>query len=154
VDCVAILRKIGLDLLDQLQSRRVELRLLVHERPCREDDSFMISGDELLTYSMLANLIKNALEASPVGQVIEVAMRKAADGRLEIIIHNEGAVPEELRASFFDKYVTWGKRGGSGLGTYSARLMAVTQGGDITMRSSVAHGTFVVVGFGGSAPGD
>ncbi|VAW37089.1 hypothetical protein MNBD_DELTA03-1418 [hydrothermal vent metagenome] len=154
VDCVAILRKIGLDLLDQLQSRRVELRLLVNNHPCRKDERFIISGDELLTYSMLANLIKNALEASPVGQAIEVAMRKAENGRLEIIIHNDGAVPEELRASFFDKYVTWGKRGGSGLGTYSARLMAVTQRGDITMRSSAAQGTFVIIGFGGSAPAD
>lgn len=151
VDCVAILRKIGLDLLDQLQSKRLELRLLVNDRLCRKEDRFIICGDELLTYSMLANLIKNALEASPVGQAIEVAMREVEHGRLEIIIHNEGAVPEELRASFFDKYVSWGKSGGSGLGTYSARLMAVTQGGDITMRSSVAEGTFVVIGFGGSA---
>lgn len=32
--------------------------------------------------------------------------------------------------------MTWGKKKGTGLGTYAARLMAETQGGRLTMRTS------------------
>jgi signal transduction histidine kinase len=40
-----------------------------------------------------------------------------------------------VRDTFFDKYATAGKSGGSGMGTYSARLLATTQGGSITMQT-------------------
>jgi CheY-like chemotaxis protein len=64
---------------------------------------------------------------------------------VEVRVHNAGAVPAAVRERFFDKYSTAGKSGGSGLGTYSARLMARTQQGDIEMQSSEARGTTLVV---------
>ena len=56
-------------------------------------------------------------------------------------IHNYGAVPEAIRDTFFEKYATAGKPEGTGLGTYSARLMARIQEGDILMRTSEREGT-------------
>ena len=53
-----------------------------------------------------------------------------------IAIRNQGMVPEEIMGRFFDKYMTCGRRGGTGLGTYSARLMAETQKGHIVLQSS------------------
>jgi len=53
-------------------------------------------------------------------------------------VHNVGAVPLPIRATFFDKFSTSGKDRGSGLGTYSARLLAVAQRGRIAMRTSDA----------------
>jgi hypothetical protein len=38
-----------------------------------------------------------------------------------------------MRARFFDKYAPSDKVGGHGLGTYSIRLMAGVQGGDVAM---------------------
>jgi CheY-like chemotaxis protein len=60
-------------------------------------------------------------------------------------VRNAGAVPEAVRTRFFDKYSSAGKLGGSGLGTYSARLIARTQKGDIEMQTSEASGTMLRV---------
>jgi len=46
-----------------------------------------------------------------------------------------------IRDRFFEKYTTAGKAGGTGLGAYSARLMARVQSGDIIMKSSDEDGT-------------
>ena len=54
-------------------------------------------------------------------------------------------VPESIRANFFQKYATLGKASGTGLGTYSARLMARVQDGDIRMETSDAGGTSLVI---------
>jgi len=62
-----------------------------------------------------------------------------------IRIHNQGAVPREIRDKFFDKYTTVGKSGGTGLGSYSAKLMAETQGGSIHLDTSEETGTTVTV---------
>ena len=55
---------------------------------------------------------------------------------LRIIIQNKGAVPAEIRDRFFDKYVTCGKGGGTGIGTYSAKLLAEAQNGTISLAVS------------------
>lgn len=47
-----------------------------------------------------------------------------------------GAVPAEIRERFFDKFVTHGKQGGTGLGTYSARMLAEVQNGAISLAVS------------------
>ena len=70
---------------------------------------------------------------------------KVGESRVSIGVHNMGVVPEEIRERFFDKYVTSGKEGGTGIGTYSARLMAETQRGTIAFTSSEEAGTAVSV---------
>jgi signal transduction histidine kinase/DNA-binding response OmpR family regulator len=100
-------------------------------------------AEESLCYSLLANLLKNAVEASADGATVTIDVRK--DDSVVIDIHNHGAVPPTVRDRFFEKYATAGKAGGTGLGTYSARLMARVQGGDITMASSKEDGTRVSV---------
>ncbi|MCP4701989.1 MAG: sensor histidine kinase, partial [Gammaproteobacteria bacterium] len=62
-----------------------------------------------------------------------------------ITMHNGGAVPEEIRARFFEKYVTAGKYRGTGPGTYSAKLMAETLNGGIHLRTSEEAGTAITV---------
>jgi PAS domain S-box-containing protein len=145
VDMVAVLQKIALDLINPMQTKRLEFHINLHGKPVTADSSFLVPGDELLCYSMLANLIKNAVEASPTGKVIEASLE--TQEQHSIAIHNLGAVPTDLRECFFSKYTTAGKKCGTGLGTYSAMLMAKTQNGEITMRSSTAEGTVVTVSF-------
>lgn len=63
-----------------------------------------------------------------------------ADGSgLEVRIRNRGTVPLELRTCFFQKYKTSGKPGGTGLGTYSAKLFAEVMGFGLTMTTSDAE---------------
>ncbi len=63
----------------------------------------------------------------------------------QIIIHNFGVIPKEIRERFFERYVTSRKQGGTGVGTYSALLIAKTHGGDITFTSSEDKGTQLII---------
>lgn len=91
-------------------------------------------GDANLCYSMFQNLIKNACEATPPAGRVVVALYD--ENPLRVQISNPGAVPRDLRERFFDKFTTRGKEGGSGLGTYSALLLAKAQHGHIQMATS------------------
>jgi len=97
-------------------------------------------AEELLCYSVLANVLKNAIEATPPGGTVTVGLR--AGDPLRVCVRNPGRVPEAVAGRFFDKYVTAGKSGGTGLGTYSARLMARVQAGDLQMQTG-EEGTVV-----------
>lgn len=116
-----------------------------------EGDTFDILGEELLCYTLLANLIKNALEASAPGETVWVSMRREA-GWDVIDVRNNQDVPEPARDTFFEKYATFGKTCGTGLGVYSARLIALTHGGDITLRTGQGDGTTVSVRLPGNRP--
>ena len=128
---------------------QVELESLARQRSVeiliQSEKNTVVMGEELLLFSLFENLIKNALEASPKVQAVTITMKKDADGSGMVRIHNHGAVPEEIRDRFFDKYATSGKRSGTGLGTYSAKLIVETHGGSISMRSSRVEGTEVTV---------
>ncbi|MBK7000052.1 MAG: response regulator [Rhodoferax sp.] len=91
-------------------------------------------GDAMLCYSLFQNLLQNACEASPEGGAVVVALRDETP--LLITIENRGAVPAAIRERFFDKFATLGKPGGTGLGTYSARLLAQAQNGTVTLAVS------------------
>jgi nitrogen-specific signal transduction histidine kinase len=54
-------------------------------------------------------------------------------------------VPEIMRGRFFEKYATSGKENGSGLGTYSARLITEAHGGSIAMTTSEVTDTLTIV---------
>jgi PAS domain S-box-containing protein len=110
-------------------------------------------AEELLCYSLLANLIKNAVEASPEGQAVRIRAEAGADQTVLLHVHNRGAVPPAIRGSFFQKYATLGKASGTGLGTYSARLMARVQDGDIAMQTSDDAGTTLSVTLRAAASG-
>ncbi len=95
-------------------------------------------GEQMLCYSLFNNLLKNAMEAAPEGSrvVVEVA---PGYGATHVVVDNEGEVPAELHATFFDKYATMNKDGGTGLGTYSVKLMAEVQAGSVSMQSIDGH---------------
>lgn len=139
VDLVQIVQRI----LREMQHTSVNL--LLYKHPISSEQAFIIQGEELLCYSMLANLLKNAMEASAGNETIIVAMDEKE--QRYITIQNSGVVPQAVRERFFEKYVTTGKTSGTGLGTYSAKLIAETMGGHITMTTSEERGTVVSVFF-------
>ena len=91
-------------------------------------------GDLTLCFSAFQNLIKNACEAAPAHSKVSIRLLDKTP-LLRIEIENKGLVPEEIRERFFEKFVTSGKQGGTGLGTYSARLLVQAQGGEIAMEA-------------------
>lgn len=92
------------------------------------------SGDAMLCYSLFQNLIKNACEASSSKDRVSVTLFD--ENPLRIVVQNKGAVPAVIRDRFFEKFVTHGKQGGTGLGTYSAKLLTEAQNGTISMQAS------------------
>lgn len=103
-----------------------------------------IRGERHHLESMISNLLQNALEASPEGGTVAVRA-ESAHNRIRLTIHNSGEIPEEIRDRFFEPHATWGKTNGTGLGTYSARLLARAHRGDIGFSSSPGEGTSVWV---------
>ena len=155
VDVVKIIRKIEEDLSPIYGPRGNRLTLKIRGEAALSEDEFAFMGEELLFYSLFSNLIKNAFEASPEGEDVTVELDEPRNGNCElgvIRVCNKGMVPEEIRDRFFEKYVTCGKSGGTGLGTYSARLIAETQHGDIFLESSNESGTAIVVRLPMAAP--
>ncbi len=101
-------------------------------------DLLVASGESMFCYSVFQNLVKNACEAAPVGSTVEIALQ--AGSAMVTTIRNQGKVPIEIRERFFEKYVTSGKNGGTGLGTYSAKLLIEAQGGTIAMSTDDIEG--------------
>lgn len=155
VDLVDLLRHVASDLEGHAGSKGVRIEIRNGQGglpgPC------WALGEELLCYSMFANTLKNAVEASPDGArvIVEADVEGEAGGTAALArvrVSNRGAVPVPLRATFFDKFATGGKPGGTGLGTYSARLMAATQRGRIAMTTSEEQGTTIEIVLPAAAP--
>ncbi|MBF0160914.1 MAG: hybrid sensor histidine kinase/response regulator [Magnetococcales bacterium] len=143
VDVLVVVQKIQQAFQDRIANKKLQLLLQgsdaqpgeeAHELRC------LVLGEELLCYSLLANLIKNAIEAAPRQSTITIRWEKTGEQAI-IAIHNQGAVPAEMVPRFFDKYATAGKSGGTGLGTYSAMLIATIQNGTIRMETGEESGT-------------
>ena len=62
-----------------------------------------------------------------------------------MLFRSPGEVPEAIRGRMFEKYVTHGKRGGTGLGAYSAALAARAHGGRVLLNASQPGVTTVLV---------
>ncbi|MCG8619609.1 MAG: hybrid sensor histidine kinase/response regulator [Desulfobacterales bacterium] len=150
VDILAVLNDVLQENRLFIKSRRATINILLDGEPAAEDGVFEVPGEQLLLYSMLANLMKNALEASPRKETITISM--SGDPTPSVQIRNQGVVPEELRDTFFEKYTTSGKKSGTGLGTYSAKLIMDTHGGSISMTSSKETGTTLSVVFSANLP--
>src|SRR5262249_28509727 len=74
-------------------------------------------AEELLCYSILANVVKNAIEATPRGGAVTI--RLEAEDAIRVRVHNPGRVPAGIVGRFFDKYVTGGKNRSPGRGACS-----------------------------------
>jgi signal transduction histidine kinase len=99
-------------------------------------------GDAMLCYSLFQNLIKNACEAAPASSKIAITLLD--QNPLRIVFENQGAVPAAIRERFFEKFVTSGKEGGTGLGTYSAKLLTEAQKGTLELAVNDATNTTTI----------
>jgi len=141
---VPILKKIERDFYQIAMSKRIAFLLFIDDHPVNDQDVYTVFGEKRLLEALLANLIKNALEASPPNEKITITLKTETE-RHRLIIHNQGVIPYELRERFFEKYATSGKKTGTGLGTYSAMLIAKTHNGDIQFQSNEHEGTSLFV---------
>lgn len=147
LDLLRVLRKVALELRSLFAAKNLRLECLLEGTALEVLDKggkveLFILGDSLLCSSILSNLLKNAIEHSPVGGVVQVALHRGA--QCEVRIRNQGETAPAIRERFFEKYATHGKAGGTGLGTYSARLLARAMHGELELDASAPGETTVL----------
>jgi signal transduction histidine kinase len=92
--------------------------------------------DEL--HRLTINLIENAVRHTPAGTEIRVTTGTLADGRVELVVADNGpGVPPELAPTLFERFVRGaGDRGGSfGLGLAIVMAVATSHGGTVALES-------------------
>ena len=94
--------------------------------------SAMVKLPEGLLKQILYNVIKNAIEASPVGGIVKVVV-SVKDDNLTIKISDQGkGIPEELKSKIFERFFTTKgniNTGGLGLGLSISKGIVETMGG-------------------------
>jgi signal transduction histidine kinase len=147
-DILDIVRGVRANLTNLFEAKNLAFTVWANGRPAAAGERLPVRGDANLLGNLFENLIKNAAEASPAGG--EVRLEADAAART-FSIRNQGVVPPEIVDRFFEKYVTSGKSFGTGLGAYSARIMARAHGGDVELDTSAPGRTTVRVRLGGGA---
>lgn len=108
-------------------------------------ENLSFKSDQTLLVRILGNLLKNALEATPAEGTISAGCRRKGD-RIEFWVHNERAIPREIQPRIFQEQVSH-KPQGSGLGTYSIRILSQYLAGDANFVSDEKNGTTFRVSF-------
>ncbi|MFO7752445.1 MAG: PAS domain S-box protein [Desulfobacteraceae bacterium] len=144
VNITGTIRQVFKDIKELAGSKSVQPELTVNGMSPERAPDIEIKGEETLCRMLLMNLLKNAVEASPENAKVVVEVTELVSA-VSIQIKNQDMVPPEIREHFFNKFISSGKRDGTGLGTYSAKLMTEIQGGSIDMETTEKTGTVVTV---------
>lgn len=78
-------------------------------------------SDRALLTRVLANMLKNALEASTPGQAVTLGCQLDA-AQVRFWVHNDGSMPRDVQLQVFQRSFST-KGTGRGLGTYSIKLL-------------------------------
>jgi PAS domain S-box-containing protein len=144
VDLTALLHTLHDEFAPSARAREQSLVYLLDGKPLDWNQPHIIRGEQVLLESLFANLIQNALDAAPEKTRITIALRSGPNAYV-VDIHNRGAIPEKIRNTFFQRYVTCGKQHGTGIGTYSAMLITRAHHGKIRFTTSEEDGTHLIV---------
>jgi signal transduction histidine kinase len=96
---------------------------------------------------LLLNLVKNAVQANPIGGEIRISLRRQESPRLEAVIRVEDrgiGLPAELRERIFDPFFTT-KPHGLGIGLYICHKIATLHDGSIRVEDRPGGGASFVV---------
>jgi two-component system OmpR family sensor kinase/two-component system sensor histidine kinase BaeS len=95
---------------------------------------------------VLGNLVTNAIEHTPSGGSVGVAVRPDADGRVAFEVRDTGSgIPPEDLPRIFDRFQRSPRSRGAGLGLAIARTLVEAHGGTIEAASEPGCGTTVRV---------
>lgn len=148
VNLISLVNRVITELEPLAAKNNIHIRVETNGEEINSASDCMMQGDESLLEIMFENTIKNAIEASSINSTIPIKIEKGINGNQNfyyIDIHNTQAVPKEMRGRFFERYTTWGKKEGTGLGTYSALLITKAHHGNIRFTTSDEEGTHLII---------
>lgn len=95
----------------------------------------------------ITNLARNAAEAMPEGGIFEIALERGLEpDELRIICRDTGnGIPEGIRDSLFDSFITSGKRHGTGLGLAIVKKIVDEHHAAINFDTEIGHGTSFLI---------
>lgn len=102
---------------------------------------YLIAADETEIYTLVKNLVGNAVRYTPEGGSIDIRLLPRADG-CSIQIEDSGAgISEAERSRVFDPFyrILGSRTEGSGLGLSIAQTLAARYGGRITLADAVKY---------------
>jgi signal transduction histidine kinase len=89
---------------------------------------------------VVANLLGNAIDASPAGSSVRIRVKKVGDAA-QITIADQGTgIPEAVRKQVFEPFFTTKKDVGTGLGLWISKEIVKNHGGKLRFRSNVNPG--------------
>lgn len=101
---------------------------------------------------VVENLVGNAVDAMEEGGRIEISTREG-EGHVELEIRDSGkGIPDEIRETLFQPFVTHGKKHGTGLGMAITKRIVESHGGTIAFESQAGEGTTFVIRIPREAP--
>jgi signal transduction histidine kinase len=106
-----------------------------------ESSECLVRGDPNRLMRVLQNLVYNAAEVLPDGGLISIVQENRGDAVVLHVSDNGPGIPEELRDTLFDAFVTHGKKKGVGLGLAIAKSIVEAHSGTITFDTSMGQGT-------------
>lgn len=102
--------------------------------------SIVFVGDKGKLTQILMNLIKNAIEATPMGGLLRICLqRRDTDFIIEIIDNGKGMSDEEIHKIGTPFFTT--KENGTGLGLNVCYKMTALMRGSLTVKSELGKGT-------------
>jgi signal transduction histidine kinase len=93
----------------------------------------------------LLNLARNAIQAMHGGGRLEVSIRAEENELVFRIADNGAGIPEEIRDTLFDTFVTCGKADGTGLGLAIVKQAIEDHRGSIDVETAAGQGTTFTV---------
>jgi two-component system NtrC family sensor kinase len=114
---------------------------------CEAPQGLRISCDAAQVQQLLLALALNALEATPSGGKVVLAVRAAGDGGVDLSVSDTGSgIPSENLPHIFEPFFTTKDAGkGVGLGLAVAYGIATRHGGTIAVESRIGQGTVFTV---------
>ncbi|MEC4805158.1 MAG: ATP-binding protein [Jaaginema sp. PMC 1079.18] len=107
---------------------------------CPEDVT--IYADETKLMRVWQNLVVNAVEAfGSKGGIIKIEVTPRPEWVQMTIADDGPGIPEEIRETFFESFVTHGKANGTGLGTAIAKSIVDAHGGTLFFQANTDKGT-------------
>lgn len=140
-------------LLDQVIRRAAGSALA---RPALRDASISLSTsgemsgmfDAKKLERVFLNLFRNACEAALPAQCRVAAHAASAAGFFKVRVSDNGpGIPESIRSSLFEPFVSAGKSDGTGMGLAIVRKIIADHGGSVSLQSTSLAGTVFLIEF-------